>query len=75
MELITRLSCGCEIWRNELVNSGYELKRCPLHKAAPDLYEACKIALEYTSLLGDAKITIEKALAKAEGKDDKKLDG
>ena len=69
MELITRLSCGCEIWRNELVNCGYELKRCPLHKAAPDLYQALKNLIDVTAYNSPEYQKARRVVAKAEGKD------
>lgn len=54
--------CTCEL-------NGHRIIRfCPLHKAAPDLYEACRKAM--TCALDSAVSDIVRAaIAKADGKD------
>ena len=40
--MYTKGECGCKVVSAFLV--GNTIEYCPLHKAAPDLYEACKVA-------------------------------
>ena len=66
--------CGCQYSYQRVDESYYEwiIQYCPLHIAAPNLLEACKIALEVITKAGyDGSIKtdyIRKAVAKAEGR-------
>ncbi len=74
------LKCGCEVeFRyNDVIKDAAKIVYCPKHKAAPELYEALKIAESalnlYSGLHPSDKILskqceiADKALAKAEGK-------
>ena len=42
MVIIREYGCGCKITSEKNYSS---IEYCPLHKAAPDLYEACNVAL------------------------------
>lgn len=61
--------CGCKI--RTFAFSGAELIYCPKHLAAPDIYEALRLA--FRDLCENGRITepvenvIKQALAKAEG--------
>lgn len=59
------LNCGCKVISGFLC--GNTIVYCPLHKAAPDLYEACKQTLEITH---DPKVEaiLMKVLDKVGGK-------
>jgi len=46
---IKTLDCGCEII--VATNGSVMLTYCPLHKSAPDLYEACKAQHEAIDIL------------------------
>jgi len=67
--MYTNGECGC---RPD--NTTGEITYCPLHKSAPELYEALKLAkrrIEYTSVRTDTEVVyligqLDKALAKAE---------
>lgn len=68
--LVYQPDCGCQVYR--IMHSKpnlYRIQYCPLHKSAPDLYEALKVA--HRELLHaqweDGLDKIEEALAKAEG--------
>lgn len=43
---VIRIDCGCEV---EMLDAGYKWHFCPLHKAAPDMYEALKEFEEATN--------------------------
>lgn len=65
-----KLKCGCEIFNTK---RGLDIIYCPLHKSAPDLYEACKEALgwliaEYPYDYSETKNKLSTALTKADGK-------
>ncbi len=61
--------CGCKLMRDE---TGLRMVDCPLHKAAPDLLEACERVVAYLKIHdsnywesnSDAR-KLEQAIAKA----------
>ncbi len=63
--------CTCQVVEVEYGET--EIVYCPLHKSAPELYEALKEVLNdanngsFTSLAGSVQKLGEQALAKAEG--------
>ena len=61
-------SCGCKL--KQLGHVITEIDYCPLHKAAPDLYEACKLvekdAMPEKRISFNTLETVMKAIAKAE---------
>ena len=63
----TKGNCGCYTTFN---SSSYEMIFCPLHKSAPDLYEALNLA--FSDLAENGRITepiervIKEAIAKVE---------
>ena len=75
-----KFPCGCHI--DQMSDGSYGISYCPVHKAAPDMYEALKFFCErnkseYEYLdrgigistdVGKAFLNARKALAKAEGK-------
>jgi len=74
MEYIIDQICGCEVSRELGI---LRLQYCSKHKAAPDLYEACKeirdFLLKYRECTEDNSDwpvlnRMNKAIAKAEGK-------
>lgn len=67
--------CGCRV----LPLSGPDIKYCSMHKAARSLWKVCKAILDSEqdslgdggSILGnDYRIMLEKAISKAEGRDE-----
>ena len=68
----TEGGCHCSLSRTGLGDE-IDIDYCPLHKAAPDLYEACIIACGFLACYEDkahkevAQI-VRQAIAKAEGK-------
>lgn len=70
MTEIKTLDCGCEVI--VATNGSVMLTYCPLHKSAPDLYEALKQVHEIASFHNDGRgflediiSTVEPALSKA----------
>ena len=66
----TKGECGCRI--AHLGIDKLEIEYCPLHKAAPDLYEACKEMIAVLTLYGSEKpepefSRMKQAIAKVEG--------
>jgi len=59
------LLCGCNL-EPDREGPGYLIHHCPMHKAAPDLLEACKGLLKHY-LGGPGVEEAKKAVAKAEG--------
>jgi len=63
-------SCSCTAKVNDIVYE-VDICHCPLHKAAPELLEACKRALpivqSYNATLSGVEV-LEAAIAAAEGK-------
>lgn len=67
----TKGECNCRIEYFHNINE-FKIEYCPLHKAAPDLYEACLTALGVMATLDQGKgwvkeisAVIQKALTKA----------
>jgi len=80
---IVKAACGCLILTiarrakgNKTNLSGFDIKHCPLHKAAPDLLEACKEAQKLFGFIAEnyknaphfptAERLVDTAIAKAE---------
>lgn len=68
----SQIKCICEV-----VFKGYhyteKISYCPLHKAAPELLEACKLWIKSrdqadTALEGKAWFAVKNSIAKAEGR-------
>ena len=64
-ETRTYKSCGCRIFKD--TEGKFDIDYCPLHKSAEELYEALKWIRKHRALPIDKAITVDKALAKAEG--------
>ncbi len=70
--MYTKGECSCKVVSAFLI--GNSIEYCPLHKSAPDLYEALKALNEqltganipFSQGMFDAKINMRQALAKAE---------
>lgn len=66
--------CGCKL--KQLGHVITAIEYCPLHKSAPDLYEACKSVVEYRDELSYGNPValnlvlrrVNQAIAKVEGK-------
>lgn len=66
--VLQRFPCGCHI--NKMADDSLGITYCDIHKSAPDMYEALKVARNFLKTEGydddDLPIeTIDKALAKA----------
>ncbi len=59
------LNCGCKVISGILC--GNTIEYCPLHKSAPELYEALEETLIFTKQDDRVHFKVEQALAKAEG--------
>ena len=70
---IIKSDCGCEF---ETSPAGQIFRWCPLHKSAPELYEACKLALDVMvafdterKVISGLSLRLNDALLKAEGRE------
>ena len=64
--------CGCRTYMTDHPNLFVPMvEYCPMHEAAPDLYEVLKeLMYEWHAHTGDNYKCAERAIAKAEGKDE-----
>ena len=70
-KLLLKEYCGCVVIQDQTADA--YIVYCPKHKAAPDMYEACRKGLELLSInleqyRGTVSELLREALAKAEGK-------
>ena len=67
-DIPTLVDCGCitRVWTDE---SGVEIEYCSMHKAAPELLEACEAAYhsDKYSLPTKTRVALKNAIAAAKG--------